>query len=180
MGSWKTRRHWTAEPKIMLDGEVLVKVYENLLLPEQVRMETVSERSRNICLTAYVSQKLDFTLVLRCRLISPSNFVAVHRSRDLVQEFSIRDRPERRLCFEPGMFVDNLDSFLKRFTKFNRLTVKLGPSCLRYSMYSQLLLYRTRLYRNSHIPDREFQSRAETAHSMFCTVWYSDIPDFKS
>ena len=35
---------------------------------------------------------------------------------------------------------------------------------------SQLLLYRTRLYRNSHIPDREFQSRTETAHSMFCTV----------
>ena len=44
--------------------------------------------------------------------------------------------------------------------------------------YSQFVLYRTRLYRNSHISDREFQSRAETAHSMFCTVWYSDVPDF--
>ena len=38
-------------------------------------------------------------------------------------------------------------------------------------LYSQLLLYRTRLYRNWHIPDYwEFQSRAETAHSMVCTV----------
>ena len=45
--------------------------------------------------------------------------------------------------------------------------------------YSQLFLYRTRLYRNSHIPDPEnFSPAAETAHSMFCTVWYSDIPDF--
>ena len=46
------------------------------------------------------------------------------------------------------------------------------PRILRRQRYcSQLLLYRTRLYRNSHIPDREFQSRTETAHSMFCTVW---------
>ena len=39
-------------------------------------------------------------------------------------------------------------------------------------------LYRTRLYRNSHIPDREFQSRKNSSQCMFWTVWYSDIPDF--
>ena len=49
----------------------------------------------------------------------------------------------------------------------------------KFSWYSQLVLYRTRLYRNSHIPGREFQSRAEAAHNMFCTVWYSGIPDSK-
>ena len=38
------------------------------------------------------------------------------------------------------------------------------------TLYSQLLLHRSRLYRNSHIPDREFQS-LEKAYSMFCTVW---------
>ena len=30
----------------------------------------------------------------------------------------------------------------------------------------------------AHTGPREFQSHAETAHCMFCTVWYSDIPDF--
>ena len=36
------------------------------------------------------------------------------------------------------------------------------PKVYRYC-YSQLLLYRTRLYRNSHIPDREFQSRRNSS-----------------
>ena len=35
--------------------------------------------------------------------------------------------------------------------------------------YRQLLLYRTRIYRNSYIPDWGFQS-LETVNSMFCTV----------
>ena len=36
--------------------------------------------------------------------------------------------------------------------------------------YSQLLLYRTRLYRSSHIPDREFQSRRNTSQYVLCSL----------
>ena len=50
------------------------------------------------------------------------------------------------------------------------ILIELAISLSYVARYSQLVLYRTRLYRNAHIPDREFQSRTETAHSMFCTV----------
>ena len=51
--------------------------------------------------------------------------------------------------------------------------------------YSQLLLYRTRLYRNSHIPDREFQSHRNSSqyvlYSPVIRIYrISYIPDSKS
>ena len=49
---------------------------------------------------------------------------------------------------------------------------------LTYVLYSQLLLYRTLGYTGIRTYRTENFSPAETAHSMFCTVWYSDIPDF--
>ena len=75
--------------------------------------------------------------------------------------------------------VDQLMSFVGYGHGFENGQVT-PANVLRGKTYIQsiTLIPDSRLYWNSHIPDWEFQSRAETAHTMFCTVWYSDIPDF--
>ena len=60
--------------------------------------------------------------------------------------------------------------------------VRLETPCFIFTVqklkYSQLFLYRTRLYRNSHIPDREFQNRRNSSQYVLYNPRYSDIPDF--
>ena len=111
----------------MLDDVVLVKIYENLMLPEQLRMETVSKRSQKISLATWASQEINVSISLESPFQSCVERVTINRSQDFMK-ISFDGYTERRVRCEAFVFEENLDCFRKRFRRIDKLTVYLNAS----------------------------------------------------
>ena len=87
------------------------------------------------------------------RQLEPRGVHLVGQGRRLLAHLE-RGQNLRRQWLRPGQE----DRYQVSFGKLGKKLVIL---------YSQLLLHQTRLYRNSHIPDREFQSRRNSSACSF-------------
>ena len=112
------------------------------------------------------------------RDLAPSELLHLHDHRFAVDSGLIPDsalpRQKCGIFWGAGKNRSSGDwrEAIREWSQWENLTWVGGGKC----QYSQLLLYRTpgytgiRTYRRPRI-----SARAETFHSMFCTVWYSDI-----